>query len=868
MQRRRPRTRWTIIWLVVAVLSVVAVSGRAQGPYFGRLGGAAACTPLWLSDNSHPRMVLNNCTMPDQISRITAGGAWQSTFQAMVDVYSANWGSLVGVSCDSTATCGTYALGLAYQYAVFDSVVGINWHGRTKTDFAVQAKAVLDYAQTVYSFTAPNYGGWRFALAYDWIYPTLTPTYRNQVVTWFSTTTTSGTAACQYPPVSADLTNSQLTTCWTSQAAMATSAKGDGFQTAWVDATYANINNLLWASTTGVINWESQWLGTTGGDWSEGTSYGSGYTMEGLFPVAEAWRTSQGLTKSTVYSAANANVFHYWPRWMLSLLEPWNEGASTHALYSTFRTPPRYLTTEATLVRTAQWVQGAYDGVDADAVALARWLQQNITGELDTSGVLCLRYCGEYLLFGPSTIQTAQSPTTQGIATAYKAGTTRWVFVENWADADAGKVWIDTQQWQRGDTIKPRHPGAIKLSRNGWINGPAGGDSNFPSTDFWAGASSGMTFPDRSTGNLTTAGSPPGSYDDQGSVRRTVSSLFSAATVFTPGSAFELIRTTVRESFAGGGSTLSAIGQDLSCSYDSSCVPDPGGTTFNPTRVSTYYMSAGVATLSDRVIVVSYHRTVTLSTNYVQTYLIHAPVDFAISASSTTANTPVYNPAQCSGWTCLGTGAGYTTYGTVTWPITATQTASGASGKLWVTCQLPTTCGTTVVKSGGTSGTEARCADLFARRQTCSAYAGIQALYGSFFRLELTAATPATNQNFMVVEELTDSGGSQSTTTTYTGGSQFDCSGVGTIGFCFGKTGESNTSGTAILSTVITNTEWKWGGLAPGTMRTFTPGANIDLGSGAGVAVSKTVDSGGYVSFADIDVSGAGSGAANTITVS
>jgi hypothetical protein len=471
---------------------------------------------------------------------------------------------------------------------------------------------------------------------------------------------------------------------------------------------------------------------------------------------------------------------------------------------------------------------------------------------------------------------TAQSPTALGLSLNAKCGLRNYVFKSHATDTDAAAVTISAPKWQMVVDITPMDSGAVDIS----MGGPALTRGRTTANNSWggtnlAGSVNNMLFIDSS---WTAYNSPYATY---GTVRRARGTPTSTASLVEDGIDFDILEEE-RAFIGADGTELHYVGLNLIRAYPSSTTPDP---TYSANLISTYWRHNIVLHLgSTRTSVVTFDRTVTTGTGIQQRQCWRFSGTPGLNGTEATLS-PARIPGDMSGYPRTEfykptSGAHGQFQSTDTTLITATQTANSQNNKVWCSPLLPAS--RKIVKVGGPNESSqswfgdnspdvysCEFMDPFGARHEASQFGSNVALdqqSNGPYRIEILNQTTTQSDNFLTVNEVTQSGGSQSTTTLWNNGSGWVAAQVGSKVAVFGTDGESKTSGYATIESAAT-LDIAWCGLADGS-RTFTPGSNIDLGGGAGISVPKTVSSNGFTTLLAAVVSGSGTGAANRITVS
>jgi hypothetical protein len=826
-------------------------------------------------------MFINSQTIGDVRQKIGTGGRFSTRFQRLVDELDTNWATLHSVSARHM---NAHALG--YVAATIDSassangssgVPGINYGSRTKTDYSTRAHACMDAWIATVSTQFPSYEGLQMALALDWTWAAMSTTQRRAYSSWVQTVD-AYTSLIEFP---GQIVTAQANEAKGSQIMGAIALYGNGYADDWASSKVAGYS-ARWRSSQGISHAESFVSGhEMGGDPLEGPGYGWDYLTPDLLYVEEAVRTATGGSKSTHYGSTGITCLRKVPTRMAAMLLPLEEvsgslpGGHRFSMFTGYRAAVRFPVAQARFQWSIGAITGLFEGIDSTTVGLGRWLQENRCGEPASDGIVSAAQCTPpYTLMASSVTPTAVSPATLGLPLAFRYGESRAVMRGSWTDTNGWFVAVETQKWGKGE-ISPRQSGAIVVHRKGPVLTRAGTDSgNNEFTNNLTGAASQMVFPDRTKSAKQTF------LDSMGGTRRLDNAaVIQGSSAFVEGGTFDLLSTT-RLQFATGSAPLHYVGQNLERSYDSTSTP---GSQAGSTRVSQYWRHVAVVEPADtgttlRLFV--FDRTVTTSSNFVQTdclRLVHAP---AVTAASTTAGPArVPSPTASSNYAdtpYFSTGGthGHVTYATAT-AIIASSTNDGTNNKAVITLLLPAA--NQVVVAGGPSsagssfsndagGFSLEGTDLYGVRYT-PAPVGSEwaALHSGSYRAEITNAAPATTDAFLKTIEVGDSTMTASAVVLMNGGSFIGAS-LGTNAAFFNSTGETCSTGSLIVpssgtfSAVIA-------GLTPGGSYTATKGSNIsdvtNLDSGS-TSLSWTASTAGTMRVR-IAVPTAGGGANGTV---
>lgn len=852
-----------VLSTAVLLLLVAAPSADQQRIRIRSVSLVGGDTPL--SNNAHPRLGMTQSDLATIGARLSTGGEWNTEYQAFVDYFvnDSRWLSTSTSELAKPYWCASYA----FVYALWDHVSGIDYTlGATETQADTKAewgdKAVAFLIDSVDATVPFGSDGWRaddrkmVPFAYDWVYPHLTAGQKTTIVNSWKSGPAGDTAAgiedsarvqnheSNYPAYTSwnwlDSANAGGYGFWV-QAGLAT--LGDGIQDAWAQS---GIDRYEWAikgGTNSIITKETARSGSEGGC-AQSIAYCYSYTYPRIIPVEFAWRTANGISKADQYAAASAGWIRGITPYAVRILRP-KRPSGTAVNYRWAQEPHSNYDMDSDASGAFFWWLGhsriELQGVDDDAADMAAWFLANRTNE-SVSGIgekywVFTRFLGAK--------NTGRSPTTVGLTPDASFDEGKWHWRTGFASESDAFVQVYAHRFM-GSTQGPT--GAFAIDYNGPAM-PLGHAYNHDlDSTMGGGYNNALVFVDPSRTTLETGNYE---YDDYGDVRNYQVS--SAVQEMTAGSTADFIdlstvkyRTTAQDSDGIGYLSL-----DLARAYNGTTINDGQG---NANKVSAYerkivYVPPAVVG-TDPLRMFLFDFATSVSTTFQKRQ------NFVVAGDPTIDGTESTGPSRANGTTNKLQYANATT-------ISYTQTDAGSTA-VWISPLAPS--GRTVVQVAYRQGTDLEDNYGITSHSSFSASSVSATLrYVGRYRVEIIPTVSQTTDHFATAIEVAPSASASQTTTEAITGTSTVGGRIGSV-VAVHRTSVGST-GTFILPTAGTYTVYV-AGLTASSSRTFTPGSSVNVNSqGAGNAASATTSAEGTVKLT-IVVSGAGSGAANTVTIS
>jgi hypothetical protein len=847
---------------------------------------AGGGTPL--SRNEHPRIWVTEDNISAIRSRMATGGWLNSEANTWADWLDANYTTSFG-QLDKQY----YVIHLAFAYLMLrDGALSGVTFDHSASDYGNKA---ADYILELITLTGGAISDDRtgqYIVAYDWAYPFFSPAERATVIDMFQDADNKSVSP------SLGIFNVVQVGFKISRVMGGLASLGDGIDDTWAQAKIDQFDDYF-SGDTGGTKMQSFYGGIDGAN-GEGPSYAYNYHNEWVLLMEEAYRTANGQSIASYYNTTERYHLTQVVRELMYRILPF-------AVSSAWRMDKGQYN-EAGMGLDGihrNWIQAARRYThDANIAPLAEWLIDNKFGGHTTSGDTgFLRWWVPGLfVFGPDSEPTASSPTTLSMPSTLATYDGRFIFRDNWTDANASYITFEASKW----FTSPYHsvafgPGTWQIHRRGpqvvnqgGITGHDwGGGRN-------AGATNTLMFVDTTIstsgiysdgnpsggGTLTNSSTPLNAYEAlQGPVHRNVT---------YPQS----ISDFSQNGFWDARDDFSYVLADRAASRDFDYVLVDHTRTYPSNRYSSsevetrvsevirqfVYLRPATVASTDPDFLFVFDRATTTDTKFERRNIVHTVGDPTVDGSSSAG--PSRN----------GSTAGKTTYTGAT-VISATNTANSSSGSTWITPLLPTSF--IIVKVGGndsagnpwtigpthtTAGSheyEDPYGTLWGFTKGGEVPATDKAQYvGGRYRLEIIPTTSNLVDTHLYVVEQANSGASQTavtgislTNSTYTGAQ------VGDRIVVFHKTSSAATSGTFVIPSAGT---WRVliTGLSAASSRTVTGGANVSsiqsidpVDTSSPFTVNTPVQDsvtgatiGGWL-YLTIVVGSSGTGAANTITI-
>lgn len=840
----------------------------------------------------HPRIWLNDI-VGDQQSRtviaakINTGGFLRADYTNVVAYSAANWNTDFG-------GVGIWAaLYYAFIYTMWDfitppSTIGIY---TDKNLWGDKANTIM----LTYMATFPTVGEAEQEPAgavYDWVNDRLTGPNKTTYANWFKTA--DNLTGSPNPIVVEEVSKREFIQVF------ANALKDDhvlftggGSADAWAAAHIADFS-AKFRDTTGCTRLASAFGGDTGTA-PLGISYDLGHMITRNYNGEDAWRTTQGVSRSTHWGGTSGvndtRYFRYTPLHYLYRIFPFAPvdagfpGGRQYRWEKGF-----YMVDGQSCANNAanswlMWqVVAAYNGVNNPTAQLGQWLLENRIGQsLSTANYR--EYIGKFI-YALNTV-TAASPDTLGLVPTKMFDDGRFISISDWTSANAFYYVVENLKFLRDGTDHSGYnPGALQVAYNGpSIVNQGGIGSHDWGMGQYAGAVNIDLFVDRSVTHVSSL------QNDSGAARRALgpgdmvgtTSLAEDSVADRRGKNSQSAADELRYFIATGGRLANYVFADVTRAYQSDQYQEPGSVEkvtsvvrqkvcFPPTVVGT---DSGVFFVFTQYTISTSDRTSGQILHEQHWHTVGEPI--VTGYSSTAAGPSRGDGTTVDGFPATAHTQGITTYSGGNPVITATNTVNGSNNKCFITPMQPAT---TVIKVWGPNGSGDNWQT--ASHNYESPYGLMTApgavptadvqQYDALGRVEFHDAVFALTGYRLTCIEVAPS--SSATITSTMNGA------TGTMAYAmFGNnrwvafpiSGIALTSGTLVIRcSGATSGKLFIPALGLG-QRTLTPGANINIeGAGAGVAyagANALVGSSQSIELS-IAVSADGSGAANTITIS
>lgn len=399
-------------------------------------------TPL--SRNEHPRLLMTLADLSSIGSNCSSGGAWGSSFQtAVTDIETNYWASISVTDANSLVYAFSMA-GLVYNLRKAGVVSGVTF---TKTNAEWLAKGVGWLMQTLTNTTVHqparqvSHIAWEFWIGYDWLHDGLSGAQRQQI---FSDMCVIGVGAdSPYESYSAIVTfkqsapgvqsslnnarqwNSEITTRgWSRAITAALAMKGDNLTAGafnsdtWCSEIISWYDAAFDSPADGQLNRESQRGGTDGSGIQGFGTYAFSYDHNWNTTMAWAWRTANGISKSTYYGAVGRSYFRGMIPYTFYMMRQQPHGSQKLLLKDLYSNADTHVGEYEIQVQMGH-ARAELQGVDNSAAALAAWFIANKGLDSEKRWV--------YSRFLAPSI-TAQSPAAVGLplSKAFQPGQWQW----------------------------------------------------------------------------------------------------------------------------------------------------------------------------------------------------------------------------------------------------------------------------------------------------------------------------------------------------------------------------------------------------------------------------------------------------------
>jgi hypothetical protein len=803
-------------------------------------GCPTTTTPL--SRNEHPRMGMTIADLPTIAARLTSGGAWNSEFQAYVDDIEDNY-TWTGTDCGGSAN-GDRAAQLAFVYAVrAQTITGVTFT-KTRAEFGDEAEECLVAlaGSSLDTHLATTF-------AYDWAHDTISSGNRTTIVNGWKTWITSALSLYTYPnggnwwvPI--------FSGTFAHYAEMCLAAKGDGVEEAWLQTGCDRMDWALYGAEDGAGYFKkyTSLTGTQGGCFL-GSVYCMNYGRPRVAQAELGWRTANGISAATRYTAAN-NYLLYWAHGMLYTIRPkgYTKGdepggrAWMHIDYPAGGVDD-LINSENGIMIAMGLIRTQLQSTHPTHAALAAWLLENRFIESSMPRIWHFtRFLGAK--------NSPSSPSSLSIAGdfANSMGVYQWrTGYESTSDALVHVFAMDYFS-----SPGASNAGALAINYNGpaLTIGQRGGheiDANkMPSHNV-------MGFPDPSRTTLETGSLDNEDFGYPRNYPGTFSGTMDLNTLMDTGRGDTArYRTTATDG-------IGYLWIDNSRAYNGDTVCDLGSVG-NSCKVAAYVRAVSYVPPAtpgtDPLVLFVYDFATTVSTTYQHRNT------FVFSSDPTCDGSSSAGPSR------NGSTTRKTQYSSNT-VCTHTLSDGGFTGanKTFLSALLPTNRNVVKVEYRYWGGAQRQIEDSYGvMRGDMGSIASEFYPYFGWYRIEIIPNVSQVTHNFATVLEVCPNTSCSQSTTEAVSGTSFVGGRVGAT-VSVHRIGDGTTGTFVIPSTGPTVLHVA--GISTGSTRTLTPGSNISInGAGAGVAVSGlTVSAQGTIKVT-ISVTGNGTGAANTVTVS
>lgn len=871
--------RARLVLLLILLLSGIA---GVEGQFIYRPPPGVPTCPGGSSPiaaNQHPRILVTTCNLEDQVTKISTGGRLHTTFQQMVDGMNTSWSTLATPGIDGRHYQTAAGVGYVIQTWGTSGVDGISYGAHpTRAEWVTKLVEILETAIDPVWLDGGKLGyAQSMAAAIDWAWADLDPALIAEIGE-IVVATCDGRTQTNFP--NQNVVGTDTSYIWANCSVWQMLFQGSGIETAWVNSW--DVEDRLF-SPEGAVAVQSFLLGNGGGDAAQGPSYYPQYGVEQIFSAIEAYRRAYALTTTAFYADGIKNMIINWPIYVAYNRRPEEPTRQYVPFYSEVdrdwgQNETRQMAHQASLA--------ALDGVDNDKRDLAKWVEENLIGVL-SPGASLTKLGGFFLALAPSTTFTAKSPTTLGLPPTLFDPTGGRIFLRrDHTSTDAPLVTLTVQKWAvdyngRYETC----PGGWAVYLNGYVTGRKQTVSGHEAAGFArAGTCNGFYMHD------TVNNGPASSYPDFGG-SRFITVGFTSTSDLVANSLWDTL-ADLRYDVEDASHAATYLWQDLSRAYNGAAIGSGG---YDPNRI-TAYESAKIYLRpadpnGDLGVFVMRDDITTPSINYIPTDANHFGAEPTLDGSTpaaytiapTCANYVTFINLELNRYNCVSSSNHGHVSSTDATLITATVNANMHDHKVWIKYF---TSGITMIKAGGANEEAntwtAPIGDAPWSLENVDPYAtrwhtgggGVSAKLKQLllsWTVRTRYTTPSTTTGILKAVAYGRSGDATPTFTAYTG-TNFDCVRVGSLigGLTSGGIGTSQrTSGTCVFNGLAAATyTLAWGSLASGTTRTFTPGSDINLGAGAGMAQTCNVAATGGLCQFTMTLTGGGSGAARTITVS
>ncbi len=387
-----------------------------------------------LSNGTWPRLAFATGDITTVAARLSSGGEWATNFQTYVTLLESVW--VTAPSSFGINTLGLRAMGAAMIYAIFPSLSGVTFAAPSNTQAEWGAKA-LEWI-LAYLAQDPNNGQveWpaaRSALfALDFAKPLLSSGNKSTAMTWMKLVDQQAWVVGALPSGTDSDTlgkwaNNQFVQEWSFKIMAGLTSYGWGTDDAWAQSSYLAYPTVA-RGVNGWVTKETQ-HGGDDGSYMQGNGYMHSYEMYPIVACEEAWRVANGLTRAAHYTDVAAGVVRGFPVIDAYRLEPFG---ATGGVTPDNREVNMIRDYHSSGITKGDWNASGYDqaaaygclaraldGVVQTRADVARWIRLNKTGDAANADWWALSR-----FLGPKGTET--SPTTAGYALSKAMQTGEW----------------------------------------------------------------------------------------------------------------------------------------------------------------------------------------------------------------------------------------------------------------------------------------------------------------------------------------------------------------------------------------------------------------------------------------------------------
>lgn len=809
-------------------------------------------SPLGL--NVHPRLFITSSDISTHATRVSTGGEWNSDFQTYVNTVQAYWNvDPLGIGITRLPRL---AMGAAYIYQLFDNITGITWGGSSNTKAAWGAKAVTWLMATITVDPNLSQTYWpptRCAIvATDWLWSLLTAGQKSSLLTWYKQVDTdawiASTMADPNAGALANWHNNQFLQAWTLKIMVGLVFSGAGIDDTWATNSYSAYNQV--ARGTNGWNTKDTTRGGTDGSWSQGMGYGQSYDQFPMIACENAWRTANGLSRSTHYTPSAAGNIRGIPVLSGYRIRPrtLNGGSVVLGLKDFHANWDSYGYDDYSQCASIALAAYELDGVDQDRADFARWLRTNKYNESsDPEWWIWTRF------LGPKGTEKTGAQANMALNRQFATG--EWHMMSGLLSSTNDTHVMVLGHKFATDTGSPGH---FSIDYMGPVIVVPSAGGHDPDAVAAYGFANMMGAPELNRTTYESTIEPFIVSEDMGFKRW-----------YQRGDDFNSLQSNSLADFHDlslarfhtpiGSEKATYLYLDQKRTYNTDTVNDNAFTGqsvkwVDPTRQFVVIQPATPGTDSLKVFIFDQGSVKVHSPEFHRRLCFYLPGDPTINGSESTG--PSRGDAGTTGKKTY-TGASL---------VTLTQNTMGMDNKLWMRVYSPTAYNIVEVNYRRNNQVE----DAYGIMRDCSSQGSDSTLapYCGTYRVEFIPTTQNTSENMLTAMEITPSAGSESTRANITG-TNFYGAQIGTDIVVFATTAGS-TSGTIVLPDVSATYRVVMLNVARSSARTLAKGANIGTITNlanADTDLSFTTSAEGTLEITAVVTSG-GDAASRTITFS